>query len=303
MIPSSAQTAGRASPPALCLTLDVESDYGRSSTLAILDKTDSFFDWIRDEHVPVTAFVTGRIIEQGHRIVDRLTAAGVAVELHGYTHAGEDFGTMHESHAEEIERGTAAYQRRFGRTPAGYRAPAGTIGEQDLKLLDRLGYQYDSSVFPVRRPDRYDFSTLPRTPFRWASLNLAEFPMALLTSRVPAGLTFTNLLGPSLSTRLIRRSAAASPAPVIIDGHFHNLYTHSAAMSALPWGLRAVYTLGRWSGGLACTRKLVNALRRAGYEPASLHDLATQTLPNDSPTVGLDLFRHGHEPAGNPPQP
>ncbi len=308
MTPSPSPPAGRASPPALCLTLDVESDYGRSATAAILDKADSFFHWIRTERIPVTAFVTGRLIEQGHRIIDLLAAAGAAVELHGYAHATRDFGTMYNSHAEEIERGTAAYRRRFGRAPAGYRAPLGIISAEDLRLLDRLGYRYDSTVFPVKRPGRYDFSALPRTPFRWAGLNLAEFPVALLTPDMPAGLSFINLLGPALSARLIRRSAAArSPvagcAPLIIDGHFHNLYAHSAALSRLPLALRAVYVIGRWSGGLACTQRLVDTLRRAGHEPASLHDLAMQIQPADMPTVEFDLFHRDDGPVRPPLTP
>jgi peptidoglycan/xylan/chitin deacetylase (PgdA/CDA1 family) len=296
MIPPASQTDDRPSPAPLCLTLDVEADYGRSATVAILDKTDSFFDWIRNEHVPVTAFVTGRLIEQGHPIIDRLEAAGVAVELHGYAHAAGDFGTMLHSHAEEIERGTVAYQRRFGRPPAGYRAPSGIISAEDLRLLDRLDYRYDSSVFPVRRPGRYDFTALPRTAFRWSGLRLAEFPVALLSPRLPAGLSFINLLGPSISARLIRHSAVSrpstgSPAPLVIDGHFHNLYSHPAALTGLPLALRAVYGLGRWSGGLACARKLVDALRRAGHEPASLHDLALRTHPVDLPAIDLEVFR------------
>jgi hypothetical protein len=52
--------------------LDVESDYARSPTLTVLDRTGPFFEWVRDEKVPFTAFVTGRLIEQAHPIVDQL---------------------------------------------------------------------------------------------------------------------------------------------------------------------------------------------------------------------------------------
>ncbi len=276
--------------PAVCLTFDVEPDYGRRPTFGILDKADSFFDWIRAERVPVTAFVTGRIIERGHRIIDRLLAAGIAVELHGYAHAPEAFGTMHGSHADEIQRGTDAYLGRFGRSPTGYRAPSGVVSAADLRLLDRLGYRYDSSVFPVRRSGRYDFTSLPRRPFRWGGLGLLEFPVALLTPRLPAGLTFINLFGPSVSARLIRRTAGPEPGPLVLDGHFHNLYADDEALAGLPWALRAVYTAGRWSGGLRCTRLLVDRLRRAGFEPSDLREVAALTQTADIPAVELGVF-------------
>lgn len=274
----------------LCLTLDVESDYGRTESFAILDRAAAFFDWIRDERVPLTAFVTGRLIARGHPILDRLVACGAALELHGHAHDPAHFGTMFDSHAEEIEQGTAAYQRRFSRLPSGYRAPSGIVGADDLQRLARLGYRYDASIFPVRRPGRYDFTPLPHSPFRWQGLGLVEFPVSLLNARVPAGLTFINVLGPGLSASLIRRAAPAA-GPVVLDGHFHNLFTDRQAMAGLPLGLRAVYTAGRWSGGLACTQALVRRLRRHGYEPADLRTLAEATPAATLPEVGLDVFR------------
>lgn len=299
-----AAMATDSTPPrgSVCLTLDVEADYGRTATVGILNRVGSCFDWIRAENVPVTAFVTGRILEQGHPILDRLAAAGASVELHGYAHDAAEFGTMFASHAEEIERGTAAHVRRLGRPPVGYRAPAGVIGAGDLRLLDRLGYRYDSSVFPVRRPHRYDFSSLPRRPFRWAGLRLVEFPVGLLTPRLPASLTFTSLLGPMLSaglaTRALRRlgTTDGTVAPFIIDGHFHNLYADSDALATLPARLSLIYRLGQWSGGLASLRSLVATLRRRGYALASLTDLALRPPPVPWPETDLGVFA----PTGRP---
>jgi peptidoglycan/xylan/chitin deacetylase (PgdA/CDA1 family) len=272
------------------LTLDVESDYARSPTLMILDRTGPFFKWARDEQVPFTAFVTGRLIEQAHPIVDQLQSAGIPVELHGYTHDVSGFGTMHSSHAEEIERGTDVYEKRFGHVPAGYRAPSGVVSEADIRLLDRLGYRYDSSIFPVRRHGRYDFSNLPHHPFRWEGLHLAEFPLALLTSRVPAGLTFMNLLGSRISSMILARSASASPAPVVIDGHFHNLFPAPEALRALPLAFRFIYRLGEWTGGLACLRALVSNLRGRGLVLGNLAQVAQITRSELLPAVNLTAF-------------
>ena len=212
------------------------------------------------------------------------------MELHGYAHDVSGFGTMHSSHAEEIERGTDVYVRKFGRVPTGYRAPSGIVSAADLRLLDRLGYRYDSSIFPVRRHGRYDFSSLPHHPFRWEGLHMAEFPLALLTSRVPAGLTFMNLLGSRISSMILARSASASPAPLVIDGHFHNLFPAPEALRALPLAFRFIYKLGELAGGLACLRALVYNLRERGLVFGNLAQVAQITRSEHLPAVNLAVF-------------
>lgn len=277
-------------PGTICLTLDVESDYGRSQRVTSLDRTGPFFQWVHDEQIPVTAFVTGHLIEQAHPIVDKLQSSGIPVELHGYAHAVSGFGTMRSSHADEIKRGTDAYVKKFGRVPAGYRAPSGIISADDLRLLDQLGYKYDSSVFPLRRHKRYDFTGLPHHPFRWESLNVAEFPVALLSSRVPAGLTFINLLGSRISTSLLARSAPVPPSAIVIDGHFHNLFSSPVALRALPFAFRLMYALGQWSGGMACLSSLVSNLRQRGYVFGNLAQIARNAAAGHLPAVKLTVI-------------
>lgn len=267
--------------------MDIEPDYGRCDTTHILDASGPFFDWIAAESVPLTAFVTGRLIEAGHPVVDRLLAAGVSVELHGYTHRASQFGSAVTSHADEIQRGTEAYVKRFGQVPAGYRAPAGVISADDLRLLASLGYRYDSSVFPVQRRGRYKFSHLPRQPFLWQELGLREFPVGLLTPQLPSGLTFINLLGSLLSAKLILRAVKNESGPHLIDGHFHNLFSHPGARATLPWALRSLYALGTWTGGLTGLRALAQRLRGNGLVFANLQDLALQSEPRDLPSVPL----------------
>ena len=277
-------------PGTVCLTMDVEPDYARTSSFAILDRAGPFFQWIHDEQVPVTAFVMGRLIAQSHPILDQLQSAGAAVELHGYAHDVSGFGDMRSSHSEEIQRGTEAYAKRFGRVPYGYRAPSGIVSADDIRLLDRLGFDYDSSIFPVRRTGRYDFRKLPRRPFRWEGLRLSEFPVALVTSRVPAGLTFTNLLGAGISATLMARSAPIPAGPLVIDGHFHNIFPAPEALAGMPWPFRALYRMGELSGGLAGLMSLLNSLRRRGFALASLTEVARTVSAGDLQSVSLAFF-------------
>jgi hypothetical protein len=283
------KSGAEASSGPVCLTLDVEPDYGRTDTTRILDRISPFLDWVATNRIPITAFVTGQLISQRHPVVDQLLAAGISVELHGYAHRADGFGTLRDFHADEINRGTEAYVKRFGDVPAGYRAPAGVISAADIQLLASLGYQYDSSVFPVRRKGRYDFSSFPRYPFRWTEPDLPEFPVGLLLPRIPAGLSFINLLGPTLAAALIRRASQRIRVPYVVDGHFHNLFTDSAALATLPIGLRGLYAMGQWSGGFAGFRSLVDRLRDAGVLLSGLHEIATQNKAT-LPVVSLAAF-------------
>lgn len=282
--------------PTLYLTLDIEPDYGRGATCRALDQAGPFLDWVRGDQVPVTAFVSGQILDAGHPILDRLVSAGISVELHGFSHTADIYGTMHTSHAGEIRKGTEAYVRRFNRPPAGYRAPAGVISADDLALLAQLGYRYDASIFPMRRPGRFDFSSLPRHPFRWAGLELAEFPVGLLTSRIPAGLTFTNILGPALSAFLVARATAPAGAPFVLDAHLHNLYSYAPALDALPLPIRWVYRFGHWFGGLSALRTLVANVRQRGFALANLSDTALKADTRLMPVVDMDVFTRARAP-------
>ena len=268
-------------PIRICLTVDVESDYGRSDRYDILDRVAPFFEWLGRENVPLTAFVTGRLLERGHAIIDSFQSAGVPIGVHGFEHSTENFGTMNTSHADEIQRGVEAYVKRIGRAPVGYRAPLGIVSRNDIELLGKLGLRYDASIFPVRRPGRFDFSALPRTPFRWEGTGLVEMPFGMLTRSVPAGMSFINLIGAPAAARLLRQSA-------VVDIHFHNLFTHTPSMRGLPAGLRMMYLAGAWMNGFPCLQSLVSKLRNAGAVFGCLETDALALQADALPSVNFD---------------
>ena len=290
MGPSSGQPGARAgTSPRMCLTLDVELDYGRADGYAILERTAPFFDWLRGEQVPFTAFVTGQLLEQGHAILDSLQTAGVPIGVHGFSHRAETFGTMHADHRDEIRKGVDAYTKRFQQPPQGYRAPAGIVSRRDIELLAQLGLRYDASIFPLRRPGRYDFTNLPRTPFRWKNSSLVEMPFGLLTHSLPAGMSFINLFGAGPAAGLLRKQALLlGGAASIIDLHFHNLFTHWTSLRELPLALQLVYLVGAWRNGLTCLKSLVAKLRRAGVVFVNLETEALSLNPETLPVVEFD---------------
>ena len=155
------------------------------------------------------------------------------------------------------------------------------MSREDIELLGKLGLRYDASIFPVRRPGRYDFSALPRTPFRWEGTSLVEMPFGMLTRSVPAGMSFINLIGASLTARLLRESS-------VVDVHFHNLFTSYPAMRGLPAGLRMMYLAGAWRNGFSCLKSLVTKLRNAGVVFGCLEADALALKADALPAVSFD---------------
>src|SRR5688500_12864270 len=137
-----AQSETKPSRARVSLTIDVERDYGRADSHSILDRAAPFFDWLYDEQLPLTAFVTGQLLEQGRASVEAVRRAKASSAVHGFTQAAATSGAMITSHEEDSRRGVEAYTQRVGRPPAGYRAPAGIVSREDVLLLDRLGLRY-----------------------------------------------------------------------------------------------------------------------------------------------------------------
>jgi len=256
--------------PVFYLTLDVEPDYARTDRHHLLESLPELLRWSASEAVPVTAFVVGRYFDEGRPVIDTLLNAGADLELHGHRHDPADFGAMNTSHAREIEQGFAAFHRSLNRPPAGYRAPSGIISSEDMALLAHLGFSYDASIFPVRRPGRYDFTRAPRRAFRWREHGLLELPCGLLTERLPAGMTFLNWFGASWGAGRLRARAKETGGHTVFDSHLHNLFHHGPALRELPFGLRLAYHSGRIVGGFKCLRRLVTPLRAAGWTFGSL---------------------------------
>lgn len=282
------------SPIRVSLTIDVEWDYARSESHSILEHTQPFFQWLREEQIPLTAFVTGHLLKQGHPVIDSLQAAGVPIGVHGFEHKTASLGTMNTRHEDEIRQGIDAYVKQIGRLPAGYRAPAGIVSREDIVLLGKLGLRYDASIFPMRRPGRYDFSAMPRIPFRWEGTALIEMPFGLVTNFLPAGMTFINLIGATLSAPLLQGQARKleGRSASVVDMHFHNLFTRYSAMRSLPLGLKMIYMAGAWANGSSCLKSLVAKLRRAGAIFSSLEADALGLNAESLPVVGLDSFGH-----------
>jgi polysaccharide deacetylase family protein (PEP-CTERM system associated) len=180
------------------LTVDVE-DYFHVSALAssihrdswssresrVVRNTHRLLDLFEQFGVRGTFFVLGWVAERYPQLVRDIAARGHEVACHGYSHrlvyeqSAEEFG-------EETLRSKTLLEDITGSAVLGYRAASYSIVRKSLWALDtlaKLGFAYDSSIFPVRH-DRYGIPDAERGPHRLSTPGgkvIVEWPLSTAT--------------------------------------------------------------------------------------------------------------------------
>lgn len=130
-------------------------DWGRResrverNTYRILDLLDKF-------HAKATFFVLGWVAEHNPALVQIISKRGHEIASHGYAHR-LIYTQTQAQFREETRRAKKTVEDIIGQSIIGYRAASYSITAESLWALDILaeeGFQYDSSIFPIRH-DRY----------------------------------------------------------------------------------------------------------------------------------------------------
>ncbi len=125
-----------------------------------------------------TFFTLGWIAERHPALVRRIVAAGHELASHGYDHRlAHDFDPA--AFGADVARTKAILEDAGGVPVVGYRAPTFSIGPRNpwaFERLERAGYRYSSSVFPISH-DLYGVPDAPRAPYRPGPGALWELPM------------------------------------------------------------------------------------------------------------------------------
>ena len=258
----------------VCFSLDLEPDFGgRTGTAEVFGDRVHFDRWaevVRRYDLKLTVFVVGNLLdrppEETDHIVERLADLGAEFELHAYTH---DLSSRADQ-AEEIRRGKAAFRRRFGRDPLGYRAPQGRISARELMILAAEGFAYDSSIFPSLRPGVFNNLRFPAGPSYLAGPAIVEFPVAVVPRvRLPVALSYIKLLGPS-AYRLLSRVFGLPPVLVFVL-HLHDLFP-VASLELLPARHRLKWLRNR-ERGIEVFEGFVRHIVEMGYQSLYMSDL------------------------------
>lgn len=146
--------------------------------------TDRLLELLARNAVVGTFFALGWVAERHPALIRRIAAAGHEIASHGGWHR-KVTAMSREEFREDVRRSKATLEDLSASPVRGFRAPSFSIipgFEWAFDVLLEAGYTYDSSLFPIRRPD-YGYPGAPRAPhlITRASGTLLEFPMATAT--------------------------------------------------------------------------------------------------------------------------
>lgn len=158
------------------LTIDVEDYFQVSAFAPHIDRSQwdtrecrvernvhRMLDLLDRKHTKATFFTLGWVAERYPALVRRIVADGHELASHGYGH--QRASDLSEAAFFEDVRSAKAILEDLSGTPVlGYRAPSFSIGAGNLWALDtleRAGYRYSSSIYPVQH-DHYGMPDAPR---------------------------------------------------------------------------------------------------------------------------------------------
>jgi polysaccharide deacetylase family protein (PEP-CTERM system associated) len=139
-------------------------------------------DILDEAGVRATFFILGDLARQFPSLVKRIANAGHELGSHGYAHRPVHRLTP-DSFLKDLDQTRDVIQQAAGSAIHGFRAPYFSIDPRCLWAFDVLcdaGYEYDSSVFPLRTI-LYGYAGASRLPYRPVTGGkLVEYPVATI---------------------------------------------------------------------------------------------------------------------------
>jgi peptidoglycan/xylan/chitin deacetylase (PgdA/CDA1 family) len=136
----------------ITITIDVEEDCPPmlSSTRGMEEGLPKLLDLFKEEGIRATFFVTGTMAERYPNLICRIPEDGHELGCHGYTHAR--FDQMTEEEARFALKQAGKVLRQFEKKLVSFRAPNLQFPKSYLKLLEKEGFLYDSSLAMYKPP-------------------------------------------------------------------------------------------------------------------------------------------------------
>ncbi|MDP3834871.1 MAG: DUF3473 domain-containing protein [Hydrogenophaga sp.] len=158
------------------LTIDVEDYFQVSAFAPYIDRAhwdqrecrvehniDRILQLLSAKQTRATFFTLGWVAERYPEMVRRIVREGHELASHGYGH--QRVTELSETQFyDDIHRAKHLLEDIGGQPVLGYRAPSFSIGATNLWALDtlqRAGYRYSSSIYPVQH-DHYGMPDAPR---------------------------------------------------------------------------------------------------------------------------------------------
>ncbi|MBP3981831.1 DUF3473 domain-containing protein [Acidovorax sp. JG5] len=218
------------------LTIDVEDYFQVSAFAPYIERSEwdlrecrvernveRILALLEEHNTQATFFTLGWIAERYPALVRRIVDGGHELASHGYGH--ERVSDLSEAaFFEDIHRAKALLEDIAGVRVQGYRAPSFSIGSGNLWALDtlqRAGYRYSSSIYPIRH-DHYGMPDAPRFAHQVRD-GLIEVPpttLRMFHRNLPSsGGGYFRLLPYALSRWMLRQVHRQDGSPAVF--YFH----------------------------------------------------------------------------------
>jgi len=161
---------------------DIRMDDWDTFKCRVERNTECILEKFADHNCLGTFFILGWVAERFPELVAKIDRAGHEVASHGYSHQ-LIYNQDQKVFKEETLKSKAVLEDITGKKVRGYRAASYSITDKSLWAFDTLieaGFEYDSSVFPVRH-DVYGIRDFPKEPHLYTgsdSGSIVEFPIS-----------------------------------------------------------------------------------------------------------------------------
>jgi polysaccharide deacetylase family protein (PEP-CTERM system associated) len=153
-----------------------------------MDKVLQLFE---ERNIKATFFMLSWVAERYPTLVNDIVSQGHELASHGHGHQRVT-DLSREAFRQDVVRAKCTLEDLGAVAVRGYRAPSYSIGKSNVWALDilaQVGYQYSSSIYPVRH-DHYGFPEAPRFVFRDSNTGIIEVPITtvkIMNKIMPAG--------------------------------------------------------------------------------------------------------------------
>lgn len=155
------------------------------------------FRILDDLRIKATFFVTGYFAEKEPEQLKCILEGGHEIASHGYNHFYRGGGITKEDLEKDILKSKEKIEKIIKKKVVGFRAPQLQYSNKLIKILDRLGFKYDSSLHPALVPGYYVNISAPlgiHKPF--PNLKIREIPIGVIPYiRQPIGWVWMRCIG------------------------------------------------------------------------------------------------------------
>ena len=143
------------------MTIDLEDWYhcnlGDNDVLekrisTVEKNTNEILRILKENKAKATFFTLGSVAEQFPNLIKKIDKENHEIASHGYGHVLV-YTLTEDEFREDLKKSKKILESIINHKVAGYRAPSWSITKDNLwalKVLEELGFEYSSSIFPIK---------------------------------------------------------------------------------------------------------------------------------------------------------